>query len=171
MVQACETFDSDPEGSQAKLVEATDCEARFPAWASTFKFGTAMSREVAELAREILAPGMVTARGFQRVYHRFKPDPTAAAQDLADARKNLSEHEANPPTCSTDPDESKRTVDRYKLSLEHLKREVTWAEDRPQTHAKIVWCARELEETVRKLETLLERPSRTPPEQDTISGW
>ena len=112
---------------------------------------------------------MLTARGFQRVYHRFKPDPTAAAQDLADARKNLSEHEANPPTCSTDPDESKRTVDRYKLSLEHLKREVTWATDR--THAQIVRYARELEETVRKLETLLERPFEDPPEQDTISGW
>ena len=97
MVQACETFDSDPEGSQAKLVKATECEARFPAWASTYKFGTAMSREVAELAREILAPGMVTARGFQRVYHRFKPDQTAAAQELADAREELSKHEARDP--------------------------------------------------------------------------
>ena len=69
----------------------------FPRGHSTHKFGTAMSREVAELAREILAPGMVTARGFQRVYHRFKPDQTAAAQGLADAREELSKHEARDP--------------------------------------------------------------------------
>lgn len=156
MVEAWQSSKSDPVGSMNKLCEASKCNSEFPESASKHKFEVSITPEIALLAMEILAPVDLAEWRLINVCKEYSKEIDEKQGAYSSARCSVfaADHRVRYPhrRIAGDP------TDFESLCKEYKKRELETEQELEET-INIYKYARELQETISKLNCLLKPPT------------